>query len=67
MYGVGAEEEKVVIKCKVRRSQPVSLPPVLPWVTVEKSGIVICGHCTCMAGLGVACSHIAALLFALEP
>ena len=24
-------------------------------------------HCTCMAGLGEACSHISALLFAAEP
>ena len=27
---------------------------------------MICGHCDCMAGLGEACSHIAAILFTLE-
>ena len=32
----------------------------------RKCGTVICSHCTYMAGLGEACSHIAALLFAVE-
>ena len=27
---------------------------------------MLCGHCTCMADLGESCSHIVALLFALE-
>ena len=27
---------------------------------------MITAHCTCMAGCGEACSHIAAVLFALE-
>lgn len=26
----------------------------------------MCGHCTCMAGLGEVCSHIAAVLFSIE-
>ena len=26
----------------------------------------MCAHCTCMAGIGEACTHIAALLFAAE-
>ena len=29
-------------------------------------GTVDCGHCTCMAGLGEVCSHVAAILFYLE-
>ena len=33
---------------------------------MEKAGTVLCAHCTCMAGLGEACSHIGALLFTLE-
>ena len=32
-----------------------------PWIGAEKNGIVICAHCDCMAGLGEACSHIAAI------
>lgn len=52
--------------CKVKHSQRLSIGPVQPWVAVEKEGLVICAHCNCMAGLGEACSHIAALLFTLE-
>ncbi len=41
--------------------------PFRPWVCLEKKcGYVVCTHCTCMGGLGEACSHIAALLFAIE-
>ena len=33
---------------------------------VKQNGTVVCAHCSCMAGVGEACSHIAALLFALK-
>ena len=37
------------------------------WVCLHKShGWVLTGNCTCMSGLGSACSHVAALLFKLE-
>ena len=52
--------------CKVKHSQRLSAAPLQPWVAVEKDGLVVCAHCNCMAGLGEACSHIAALLFTLE-
>ena len=42
---------------KVKHSQPLSAPALQPWVAVEKNGLIICAHCTCMAGLGEACSH----------
>ena len=51
---------------RVRHSQRISTTPVKQWVAAEKGGTIICAHCTCMAGLGEACSHIAALLFVLE-
>ena len=50
----------------MKHSQRVSATPLKPWIAVEKVGTVLCAHCTCMAGLGEACSHIAALLFTLE-
>ncbi|CAN7999207.1 unnamed protein product [Ixodes pacificus] len=37
-----------------------------PWAVVKKEGTVLSAHCTCMAGLGEACSHVAALLFRVE-
>lgn len=33
---------------------------------MQNDGQVIFGHCTCKAGLGEVCSHVAATLFALE-
>ncbi len=50
----------------VKHSQKLSATLVKPWVAVKQIGTVLCCHCTCMAGLGEACSHIASVLFALE-
>ena len=55
-----------MITAKVKHSQRLSVPPVKTWVAAEKGGAVICPHCDCMAGLGEACSHIAAILFTLD-
>jgi len=40
--------------------------PLSCWVIMKISGEVCCAHCDCMAGLGKACSHIAAILYYLE-
>ena len=48
---------------KVNHSYAVSLTPLEPWVVIKSTGEVICGHCTCMAGLGETCSHIGTLLY----
>ena len=55
-----------VVTASVRHSQKLSLTPVKPWIAAEMSGTVLCAHCTCMSGLGEACSHVAAVLFTLE-
>ena len=47
-------------------SQSLSQPSLHPWRAAEKIGTIVCAHCTCIAGVGEACSHIAALLFAAE-
>ena len=37
------------------------------WVCLQKEhGCVLTTNCSCMAGLGSACSHVAALLFKIE-
>ena len=56
----------MIVTANVRHSQSVTAPPLKSWVAAEKCGAIICSHCTCMAGLGGVCSHIAALLFAAE-
>lgn len=50
----------------VRHSQSLSAAPVKAWVAVENVGTILCAHCTCMVGLGEACSHMAAILFVLD-
>ena len=37
-----------------------------PWLIAEKDGKVLAAHCNCMAGLGEVCSHVGAMLFAVE-
>ncbi|XP_046557794.1 uncharacterized protein LOC124266993 [Haliotis rubra] len=55
------------LKTKVIPSQRLRDKPHQPWVCVKKSeGTVFCAHCTCMAGLGEVCSHVAALLFKVD-
>ncbi|XP_033747958.1 uncharacterized protein LOC117332976 [Pecten maximus] len=55
------------LKAKVVPSQRVNDKPHQPWICVNKdSGNIYCAHCTCMAGLGEACSHIAALMFKIQ-
>ena len=55
-----------LVMARVKHSQKLSAPFLHQWIALEQSGVVICAHCTCMAGLGEACSHIAAVLFLME-
>lgn len=41
-------------------------PPLKPWVILTCEGHVLCAHCTCMAGIAESCTHVGALLFAIE-
>ena len=36
------------------------------WVAAKDDGNILTAHCTCMAGMGETCSHITAVLFAVE-
>ncbi len=44
----------------------MSEKPLTPWVIAEAGGKIVAGHCDCMAGLGETCSHVAAMLWAIE-
>ena len=37
-----------------------------PEISCKKKGYLMTAHCTCMAGCGEACSHVAAVLFAVD-
>ena len=58
--------DKYVILGQVKHSQRMNDPLVKCWVIGEKTGTVCSAHCTCMAGLGECCSHVASILFYLE-
>lgn len=55
-----------LVSAHVRHSQRISASPTKAWMAVKQDGRIICAHCTCMAGLGEACSHMAAVLFTFE-
>ena len=66
MIAVCATSKVFIVTGLVKHSQSMSAQALKPWFAAEEGGMVICAHCTCMAGLGEACSHISALLFAVE-
>ena len=57
---------RVVVTGRINHSQRSRATPLKTWFLSERSGEVIVGHCDCMAGLSEACSHIGALLFAVQ-
>ncbi|KAI4455229.1 atp-dependent dna helicase [Holotrichia oblita] len=52
-----------LIVSKVMHSQKRNEKPPQVWVIVSTDGAISTGYCTCMAGLGEVCSHVAAVLF----
>ena len=50
----------------VKHSQVLSIPPLKVWIAVKDMGEAICGHCSCMAGVGEACAHVGSVLFVAE-
>lgn len=57
----------MLLKADVTPSQRLNDSPHTPWVAINVNiSNVITAHCTCMAGLGESCSHVAALLFKIE-
>ena len=65
-YAALDDGSKVIVTAHVQHSQSVTKAKLRPWFAAESTGAIICAHCTCVAGLGEACSHISALLFAAE-
>ena len=44
-------------------SQKLNEKPAHAWVIAAEDGNIDAAHCTCIAGLGEACSHVGAILF----
>ena len=51
---------------KVMHSQRLIDTPLKLWVICETEGKIIACHCNCMASLGESCSHVGAILFAVD-
>ncbi|XP_027140364.1 uncharacterized protein LOC113746909 isoform X3 [Larimichthys crocea] len=56
----------VLLFARVNHSQRSHETPLKTWVIASKDGDVQAGHCDCMAGLSESCSHVGAVLFAVE-
>lgn len=55
------------LKSESRPSQKINNVPHKIWVCVNKTtGTIESAYCTCFAGLGSTCNHVAALLFKVE-
>ena len=51
---------------KVLHSQRLNETALHQWIIAKENVQILTGHCNCMAGLGESCTHVAAVLFALE-
>ena len=61
------ESQYCFIKAKCTPSQRINDVPHDVWVLLNKfSGDIKSGYCTCFAGLGQSCNHVAALLFKIN-
>ena len=59
--------DNFLVVARVRHGQSqFSKTPNHIWLGIAADGSIINGHCTCMAGLGKACSHIGAVMFYLQ-
>ncbi|XP_070547277.1 uncharacterized protein [Ptychodera flava] len=58
--------DKILILGRVNHSQRCRETPLETWVLADKGGRILTAHCNCMAGLCESCSHVGAMLFALE-
>ncbi|XP_053404526.1 uncharacterized protein LOC123534786 [Mercenaria mercenaria] len=66
-HDIGDNVPYCAVRAKVTPSQRITEKPHLPWAYLnKKTASVFCAHCTCQAGLGEVCSHVAALLFKME-
>lgn len=57
---------KTIVVGLVEHSQRINQTALKPWVLCHLTGNVLAAHCTCIAGLGEVCSHVAAILYAIE-
>ncbi|KAJ8030935.1 hypothetical protein HOLleu_27485 [Holothuria leucospilota] len=66
-HDVESQSPVCYVKANCTPSQAIKNVPHTAWVALSKeSGKVFSAYCTCFAGLGSTCNHIAAILFKLD-
>ncbi|XP_041360667.1 uncharacterized protein LOC121376924 [Gigantopelta aegis] len=61
-----SNQNKIVLKADVRRSQSIHKSSNVAHVLCQMNGTILSGWCSCMAGQGLSCSHVGALLWTIE-
>ncbi|XP_013402438.1 uncharacterized protein LOC106168055 [Lingula anatina] len=56
----------ILLRANVTPSQRLNDPPHQAWIASSEDGKILRAYCTCFAGLGQACNHVAAILFKVE-
>ncbi|CAG9773236.1 unnamed protein product [Ceutorhynchus assimilis] len=54
------------VQDEVKHSQRMNSSPLQCWAICKSEGDIVSAHCTCTVGAGEVCSHVGALLFAVE-
>ena len=66
-HPVSQSTDLCIIKSDCRPSQRINDTHHKLWILLSKTkGTILQAHCSCMAGLGSSCNHIAAALFRME-
>ena len=64
---ISVDNPYCIIRGKCRKSKKVNDPYHRLWLVIEKKdGKILRSHCSCMAGMGQTCNHVAAGLFRIE-
>ena len=66
-HSIDNESPFCIFKSSCRKSERINDTFHKLWIVIEKkSSKILRAHCTCMAGMGQTCNHIAAALFRIE-
>ena len=66
-HSIDNQNPYCIIKSSCRKSEKINDAFHQLWVIIEKrTAKILRGHCSCMAGMGQMCNHVAAALFRME-
>ncbi|CAH1266690.1 Hypp3518 [Branchiostoma lanceolatum] len=66
-HPIAPDSDMCLVKTTCTPSQSIRNIPHTVWVALEKkSGSIVSAYCSCFAGLGSTCNHVAAVIFNLD-